>query len=79
MTNAFQHLEVCQLRLANERARRDAASGQAKEWREHNCRMIVREIESEVKFLESRGITVEAWRSCTEEATESLDEILAQI
>lgn len=75
----FEHLEACQHRLANERARRDAATGQHKEWREHNCRMIIREIENELEFLEARGVTVPAWRSCTEENTQSIDEILAEL
>lgn len=79
MTNVFEHLEVCQLRLSNERARRNMATGQEREWREHNCRGIIREIEDEVKFLESRGVTVDAWRSCTEENVNSLDELLDEL
>lgn len=75
----FEHLEVIQLRLANERARRDAATGQEKEWREHNCRMIVKEAKGEVEFLEARGVTVPTWLYCTEENTLSNDELLAEL
>lgn len=55
--NPYSHLEAIELRLSHERERvRAAKTAKEREWREHNCRMIERERESEIAFLEKRGI-----------------------
>lgn len=55
--NPYSHLEAIELRLSHERARRDSARSQKeRDWREHNCRMIEKEQECEIAFLERRGI-----------------------
>ncbi len=55
--NPYSHLEAIELRLSHERERaRMAKTAKEKDWREHNCRMIERERENEIAFLEKRGI-----------------------
>lgn len=56
--NPYSHLEAIELRLSHERERvRAAKTAKERDWRKHNCRMIERERESEIAFLEKRGIS----------------------
>ena len=52
----FSHLDAIELRLSHERARvMQETNAKAREWREHNVRMIERERASEIAFLEKSG------------------------
>ncbi len=70
------HLEAIELRLSHERARAAAAKpGKARDWRNHNVRMIERERENEIAFLTARGFTVP---TLDDEAMTD-DELLAEL
>lgn len=58
MTNTdFSHLDAIDLRLSHERVRvAQAKTAKDREWREHNVRMIEKEREAEIRFLEKRGV-----------------------
>jgi hypothetical protein len=59
LTDMFSHLDAIDLRLSNERARVSSSKKvEEREWREHNVRMIEREREDEIAFLETRGFVV---------------------
>lgn len=53
----FSHLDAIELRLSNERARvLQEKNKKAREWREHNVRMIEQERADEIRFLERQGV-----------------------
>ncbi|MGM4891215.1 hypothetical protein [Tardiphaga sp. 839_C3_N1_4] len=71
----FSHLDAIELRLSHERARvLQEKTKKAREWREHNVRMIEQERDSEIKFLERNGV-----KFPTLEEIMSDDELLVEL
>ena len=69
----LNHLNAIEYRLSNERIRRDNATGKEREWREHNVRMIEKELQGEIDFLATKGIVIEELEEMT------MDDILAEL
>lgn len=72
--NPYSHLESIEARLSHERERvRNAKSARDREWRKHNCRMIEKERDSEIAFLEKRGFHIPTLNQMTD------DELLREL
>lgn len=70
----FSHLYAIEDRLDHEKTRvKNSRSVKEREWREHNVRMIEKEIVGEIAFLASRGIIVPDTANMTD------DELLAEL
>lgn len=76
MTNELSHMNAIEYRLSNERIRRDmATTAKEVEWREHNIKMIERELEGEIAFLKAKGVEVEQFIDDEMSIDDILDEL----